>query len=338
MKSLFVVALAAVAAFLVACGGGGSSSSSGGGMPPTPAPVAYQAQIVFSGPMAGSQSGVGTLSVGREIQSMNRMPLAAGTPAPIMVLSAPNVEGGAGSSYGGTIQVYASPEPATPPAVTLSVTNPNAVITATPTPAPGQTPFPEPSGVVAVADVNGVVSATAQTAGTAKASLASPVFASASAQVYSYGVIEVNCIGSINPDTGLYQPQYPGDSGGWQWNGTAWVADNNPATSDIYVTAPSPGCQGAFVSSAPTLHAPYGATNISDDTDFAGISASQWTNAWTSIPASTLMTPNIDGSLNAIILFKTQSGAIAKLFPNAISSQGDIAGAIEVSGDSIDGF
>ena len=334
----FLLSLSALAA-LAACGGG----SSGGNpiAPPTTAPVSYQAQIVFKGPLAGSQSGVSTLSTGREIQSMNQRGILAApgaTPVPIMVISAANVEGGAGSVYGGVVQVYASPLPPSAPAVEMSQTNANAVVSATPTPMPGQTPFPEPTGVVAVVDVTGTQSNTPQQSGIATATLGSPVNASATVQVFSYGVIEVDCIGGINPDTGLYQPQYPGDSPGWQWSGTAWLPDSDPGTSDIYSTAPSPGCQGSFVSSTPEIHAPYGAVAISDDTPFSSLSASQWQNAWTSISSQTLMTPNPDGSLNAIILFRTKSGAIAKLFPNSISTQGDIAGAIEVSGDSIDGF
>ena len=337
--SLFIF-LVATSLTLAACGGG-STSGSNPIAPPTTAPVSYQAQIVFKGTLAGSQSGLSTLSGYRSVQSMNQRGILAApgaTPVPIMVISAANVEGGPGYAFGGTVEAVVSPMPSALPQVAFSQTNPNAVIQATPSPAPGATPFPLSPGVVGVADINGTSAANPQAAGAASASLANPVNATVSVPVYSYGVIEVNCA-----------LQYPGDAAGFAWNGSSWTPETTVAASDIYSTeplsgAPQAACAAPFTTPLGTtamIHFPYGAVAFSDDTPFSSLTASQWSNAFTSISCTTLMAPNPDGSINAEILFKTANGSIAKIFPNVVggnSDQCDLAGAVEVSGDSIDGF
>ena len=343
MKSLFVVALAAVAAFLVACGGGGSSSSSGGGMPPTPAPVAYQAQIVFKGPLAGSQSGVSTLSGYRSVQSMNQRGILAApgaTPVPIMVLSptGPNDEfmGGTADSFGGTAEAIVSPMPSAAPHVAFSVSGANAVLASTPSPAPGVTSSPGVVGAVNVYGPNG--SADSQSAGVVTAVIANPVSESPTTPVYDYESVALDC-GNV----------FPGDIPGASWNGAAWVPATSPANADIYLTdsttlntgatqlvCPAPWAQG----NQPVLHTPYGGVTYNTDTPCAAFAASQWSNTFTSIPMATLGTLMPDGSLNSVILFKTANGAIAKICPVATGNaqQAFYGGAIEVSGSSIDGF
>ena len=338
MTKHLLAGLSALALFtLAACGG----NSTGGNpiAPPTPAPVAYQAQLVFKGPLAGAASGISTLSTGRSIQSLNQRGILSSvgaTPVPIMVLS-PNapgtVLGGPQGSYGGVVEVVVSPAPSSSPQVAFSQTNADAAISAPPTPQPGQTPFPYGANVVAVADVTGGNVVNAQSAGTATASITSPVNASPTTQVYAYQVVEINCL-----------LQYPGDADGFSWNGSTWTPETTIAASDLYNTDASSGCAAPFdsgIGSTAMLHFPYGAVAISDDTPFSSLTASQWANSFTSISCATLMAPNPDGSLNAEILFKTATGAIAKLFPNSVggnSIQCSIGGAIEVSGDSIDGF
>ena len=332
----FLLSLSALAA-LAACGGG--SSSSNPIAPPTTAPVAYQAQIVFKGPLAGSQSGVSTLSGYRDVQSMNQRGILSNvgpTPVPIMVLS-PNapgtVFGSPQGAYGGTVEAVVSPEPSASPQVAFSSTNANAALSPAPTPAPGATPFNYGPGVVAVADVTGGSVVNAQSAGTATATIASPVNAAPTTQVYAYQAIEVNCL-----------LQFPGDAAGFSWNGSTWSPETTIAASDVYNTDASSGCAAPFDSGSGTtamIHFPYGAVAISDDTPFASLTASQWSNAFTAIDCATLTAPNPDGSIDAEILFKTANGSIAKIFPNSVggnSIQCSLAGAIEVSGDSVDGF
>ncbi len=333
MKVLFFGLL--LAALAVGCSG----SSTGGpiGTPPTPQPVAYQAQLVFKGPLAGSQSGISTLSTGREIQSMNQRGILSApgaTPVPIMVLS-PNapgtVLGAPQGSFGGIVEVVVSPAPSASPQVAFSQTNANAAISPAPTPQPGQTPFPYGANVVAVADVTGGSTVNAQSAGSATATITSPVNTAPTTQVFAYQVISVNCL-----------LQSPGDAAGFAWNGSTWTPETTIAASDVYNTDASSGCAAPFDSgTTAVLNFPYGAVALSDAIPFSSLIASQWSNSFTSISCASLMAPNPDGSINATILFKTANGSIAKLFPNSVggnSIQCSLGGAVEVSGSSIDSF
>ena len=327
---------------LAACGGG----SSGAGnpiAPPTPMPVAYQAQIVFKGPLAGSQSGVSTLSGYRDVQSMNQRGILAApgaTPVPIMVLSpsGPNDEfmGGTANSFGGTAEAVVSPMPSAVPQVTFSVSGANAVLASTPSPAPGATSAP---GVVGATNVYGPGgSADSQSAGTVTAAIANPVAQAPTTPVYDYESVALDC-GNV----------FAGDVPGVTWNGTAWIPATSPSNADIYMTDTTtlnPGatqlpCPAPWAySNQPILHTPYGGVAFNTDTPCAAFSASQWTNAFTDIPMATLGTLMPDGSLNAVVLFKTSTGAIAKICPVATGNaqQALYGGAIEASGAGVDGF
>ena len=332
-------ALAIVA--LAACGGG--SSSSNPIAPPTTAPVAYQAQIVFKGPLAGSQSGVSTLSGYRDVQSMNQRGILAApgaTPVPIMVLSpdGPNDEfmGGSANSSGGTAEAVVSPMPSDVPQVMFSVSGAGAVLAPTPSPAPGVTSAP---GVVGATNVFGPGgSVDSQSAGTVTATIANPVAQAPVTPVYDYESVALDC-GNV----------FAGDVPGVTWNGTAWISAASPSNADIYMTdtttlnpgatqlpCPAPWAYG----NQPILHTPYGGVAFNTDTPCAAFSASQWTNTFTEIPMATLGALMPDGSLNAVVLFKTSTGAIAKICPVATGNgqQAFYGGAIEVSGAGVDGF
>ena len=338
MKSLFLVALAAVAAVLAACGGGGSSPI-GGGVPATPAPIAYQAQIVFKGALAGSQSGASTLSIGRSIQSMNQRGILAApgaTPVPIMVVSPMTASDNVGiaygvSSLGGAVDVVVSPMPSSTPQVTFASTNPNAVLQ---TPAPNASPLPLPANAIAQQLVGSNPNAlNAQSAGSITATVGSPISSSPSTAVYTYAAIDLLCA--------PFQSAPPGTFPAFAWNGTSWVGQNVIVGADIYLSGPQCTDAGFQTNeSQQTIHFPGGGATFSTDTPFAAFTASQWTNIETSIPVQSLDTMNPDGSFNSVILFKTASGAVAKIFPVdlGIANGGEYGGAIEVSGDSIDGF
>ncbi len=324
-------ALAIVA--LAACGGG--SSGSNPIAPPTTAPVSYQAQIVFKGPLAGSQSGVSTLSTGREIQSMNQRGILAApgaTPVPIMILSpnGPNDSfmGSTDNAVGGIVSVVVSPEPQTPVSIAMSFSGVQPSVVPTNSPAPTYT---NPPGVVGVIGVAGSAAAVGtQAAGVATATVSAPVNQAPQTPIYEYQSIGLDCANI-----------YPNDFGGASWNGTTWVGASSPATADIYMTDTSPQCNAPWATaSQPTLNVPYGGVLFNNSTPCSSFTASQWSNTFTSIPMATVGTILPDYSMNAVLLFKTASGAIAKICPTATGNiQNPIyGGAIEVSGDSIDGF
>lgn len=303
-------------------------------MPVTPAPVSYQSQIVFKGALAGAQSGVPTLSVGASTQSLDwRDPLSANpSPAPIMIISpnAPNGEfmGSPDDAVGGTALAIVSPMPSAAPQVTFSVNGvqPNLVPTATP--APGVTPQP---GVVGAINVSGSNAAeNTQAAGTVTATIGAPVSQAPTTPVYEYRGIDIDC-----------EMLYTNDMQGATWNGTTWVAASSPSNADIYATYTAPQCSAPWVAGTQAvLHTPYGGVLFNSATPCSDFSASQWSNTFTSIPLATVGTMLPDYSFNSILLFKTASGNIAKLCPTAIGNATEpiLGGAIEVSGDSIDGF
>ena len=321
-------ALAIVA--LAACGGG--SSGSNPIAPPTTAPVSYQAQIVFKGPLAGSQSGVSTLSTGREIQSMNQRGILAApgaTPVPIMVVTAlaanGTLDGSPANVYGGVVQVVVSPLPSASPQVAFSNTN-NAAVLAT------AAPTTLPSGVIAQENVSSGNVVNTQASGVVTAAITNPISQSPQTQVYAYAPISISCA----------NPEPAGSSPGWAYANGAWAPALSPGASDIYLTGPS--CPGAFYATTPdptyaVLNFPGGGSTISTDTPFSSISATQWVNTETSVDLESINTPQPDGSFSGEVLAKTRSGSIFKIFPNSFGPfPGDVSGAVEVSGASIDGF
>lgn len=328
---LFVTPIA-----LVACGGGGGSGitpGTGGGGGGGGTHVTYSARLVFVGPLAGARAQ--SAQIQPELQSL-RPQDDDSTPAPIMIASAISNNcnffcGVAGNSQG-VVEALVSPQPSMTPATSFSQTAADVELEPTPTPAPSATPAPLPSGVVAEDGVASNGATEVQTSGTATATIGDPVDESPTSPVYQYFAIAADCVSSQSPS---------GSGPGWAWNGSAWVQVSTPAQADVYVTGSS--CDGNYNVGADggTLHFPGGGVFVSTDTPFSSVSASQWSNAYTSMSIATLEIQNGDGSLNAELIAKTRGGAIFKLFPNSLGgSTGDMSfdGAIEVSGDSVDGF
>lgn len=321
-------ALACFTLALAACGG----NSTGGNpiAPPTPTPVAYQAQLVFKGPLAGAASGISTLSIGRSVQSMNQRGILAApgaTPAPIMVVTAlaanGTLDGSPSNIYGGTVQAVVSPAPSSSPSAAFSNTN-NAAVLGSISPAPTL-----PANVVAEQNVTSGNVVDTQSAGTVTATISSPVNQSVQTPVYAYAPISVTC----------ENPEPAGSAPGWAYVNSAWVTESTPAASDIYLTGPD--CPGSFYAATAdaALNFPGGGLLFSTDTPFSSLTASQWVATQTSVDMQTIDALNPDGSQNTELLAKTRGGAIFKLFPNSFGPvPGDISGAIEVSGNSIDGF
>lgn len=318
---------------LTACGGGGGGGVSTPVPVATNAPPAYTSYLRFIGPMAGRTT---LQAVIREARSL--APKDAATPVPIMVVTSDTANGnspGSGPAFGGQIEAVVSPMPsATNIPVTFSNTNSAATIAATPTPLPGQTPMPLPTGVIAVNNVNATAGATnIQTAGTATATIGSPVNQSPQVLVFSYKSISVDC-----DQTDI------GSAAGWKYDASSasWVTVTDPAQADIYLIGPK--CPGAF--SAPTtsgyaqLNIPGGGLTQSTDNVFASIVASQCTNTETSVDMGFINTINPDGSQNTEVCAKTRDGLhVFKLFPNSFGPYpGSIAGAVEIAGSGIDGF
>jgi hypothetical protein len=148
-------------------------------------------------------------------------------------------------------------------------------------------------------------------------------------QVYAYRGIALYCA----------MPMISGAASGWKYNGgTDWVPATN-GQADIYLSGP--GCTNPSGEAHPTLHIPGGATTISTDFAFCNLSASQWANTASTVDLGVINQMNPDGSFNAEIIGKTADGAHTfKLFPNSFGgiSPGNYAGAVEVSGASVDGF
>ncbi len=131
---------------------------------------------------------------------------------------------------------------------------------------------------------------------------------SASIPVYVYGELDLGC--------GLrYQPYYSFESG----------SVTQATTSDLYVTEPPNSgdpfdpcaALGLATDTTTTYHFPYGGVLVAGTMNaFPQITASQWRNAQTHVSQT--------DALNAILLFKTKSGAIVKaMLP---------VGPVEVSG------
>jgi|GEM_PF-6269154 len=307
----YISALFAIGA-LAACGGG-----SGGGIP-NPGPSAgtqYSAKIIFVGQLAGRSP-----QIQPEIRAMD-----AGALAPIMLVSPITAQNNIGSQFGSTqglLEVQVSPLPSAPPAVTFTNTDPNAAVTATPSPAPGATPAPLPSGVIAAGLIVAADTPNVQSAGIASATIGAPLDLAPTAPVYIYEAISLQC----------RIPQDPGSAIGWNWNGSAW-APSSTTPADVYVT-----CGGGGASS--TLNIPGGFVTQSTDTPYSALSASQWSNAQTSLDFLTLSTLNGDGSVNAEIIGKTADGSHTfKLFPNSLAQYpAEYSGAAEVSGAGVDGY
>lgn len=320
------VLLAAIFAssLLAACGGGGG----GGPTPPTPSPthtpgVSFASKLVFVGGLAGAsiQSDL------RRAQSVHTMDAST---APIMVVSEPE-SGLDASAYGGQVEAEVSPLPAAPePAVTFTQDNPNAVLS---TPAPGASPQPLPTGIIAEAIVTGANAVQAQSAGTASATIGDPVNQTPTAPVYSYMSIVLDCNSGYGVLGSAYTTHF-----GWKWTGSTWTVDDNVSDADVYIDGPS--CVAANPSESDvTVHVPGGDTRLSTDSAFNSVTASQWANGETSFTLTQAITSASDGSQTALVIGKTRDGSTTfKLFPNGLSAGQGFFGAVEVSGDSVDGF
>lgn len=332
MKQLFACLVVASAALLAACGGGGST----GGNPipnpqqSNPPTTTYSAQLRFVGALAGH-----TIQSDLRRAQEARTPLDAGvaTPIPIMVISAPEAK--AIVNAVGYVQAVVSPFPSAAPNVTFTQTNPNAQIVPTPSPAPSSTPQPLPSGVIAqqYAQSTGIQT---QSAGTVSATIGSPVNAQPTTPIYSYMSIALDCY-SPGDIAGGTSAGYAAHSG-WQWTGSTWAPDDDISTADIYIDGPNCVAKNPSESEA-TIHVPGGETRLSTDTPFTSVTVSQWANSETSFTTTQALAQNPDYSTNALVVGKTRDGArIFKLCPFAVEYNDGYFGAIEVSGDSVDGF
>jgi hypothetical protein len=308
---------------LAACGGGSS-----GGVTPLPSPTAaptnkpasYTSKLVFTGSLAGAQI-QGDL---RRAESIALDDTA--TPIPVMVIS--SFQSGVDTSvYGGAVQAVVNPAPSASPPVTFAQTNPDAVMV---TPNPSASPEALPTGVVSQVYVNGTNAVQAQSGGTASATIGAPVNETPTTPVYSYMSIALDCgsgpggvaAGTAEPYTNHF---------GWQWTGTTWAPDDDTSTADVYIDGP--GCVSDNQGEAqPTIHVPGGDTRLSTDTPFCSVLASQWVNSETSFVNPAISNP--DGSYQLLIVGKTRDGHVFKIFPN----HPFLFGAIETSGDSVDGF
>jgi hypothetical protein len=323
MTRLLTLALFAIA-MLCACGGGGSVAS-----PATSAPTLtpYAAKLVFVGPLNGTAA-IAARTRGLTLRRI--LDSGTGTPPPVMVISPMNadgtIDGIAASVFGGVVEAVVSPAATGSPQTTFSNTN-GAVALATIAP----TSFP----TNIVAEENATTSGTpnAQASGLVTAAIGAPVNQSPATQVYAYQAISVSC----------ENPLPERSSPGWAYANGAWSAVSSPAQADVYLTGPK--CPGAFFATTPdatfaVLNFPGGGATLSTDTAFCSIAASQWQDAEASADMETIDTLNADGSQNTELLAKTRDGShLFKLFPNSFGPYpGDISGAIEVSGSSVDGF
>lgn len=316
MKRILLTSVVLASSLLAACGGGGSTP---GPLPSTQPHVTYTAQLLFVG-VLGGRTLQGDL---RAVQL--RSPMAASANAiPIMVVSPITTQGNVGAVYGGIggdVEVQVSPQPTSSPAVTFSNTNAHAKLA---TPAPG-TPQPLPSGVVAQNPIFSDGTPNVQSAGAASAQIGPPVNQTATASVYTYLPISLECI-----------LQHPGSASAWQWTGSAW-ATTDLAHADIYMSGPN--CALASSEANAILHIPGGFTTFSTDVSFAGLTASQWTNTQTTLDMSTATQLNADGSTNDVIVGKTADGThVFKLFPVSVGMNEEYSGAVEVAGAGVDGF
>lgn len=316
MKYGFLVAVAA--AFLTACGGGSS------GVTPQPVrtnpPVTYTSYLRFTGALAGH-------TIQSDLRRAQSVALDAGTPIPIMVIAPIASSGDIGSGsyqiFGGTVEAVVSPEPSATPSATFTNTNPDAQLS------PPQMSLP--SGVIAaqVATSNGTPNV--QASGVVTANIGAPVNQAPTTAVYTYAAISLECVSSA---------MAPGSAAAWKWTGSAWATATDPAQADVYLSGPRCNTPGSTTTDPdPTVHFPAGGVVLSTDTPFSSITASQWANTVTSLDLLQAITQNPDGSDNAIVVAKTASGAIFKMFPNGLGSYNyEYSGAIEVSGSSVDGF
>jgi hypothetical protein len=325
---MFIVGLTLVAA-LVACGGGATSPVA----PSTIAPASYTSKIVYLGALVGAQADLALRDRSNDVIHAYQ---TGSTPAPIMVTQ-PFYQGQTFAT-GGTVEALVSPLPSSTPQVTFSNTNTTTNIqTVSTTPAPnGSTPQPFPTGVVAEAVVSGS-SVMTQSSGTATANVGAPVNQAPSVPIYSYAGLAFDCTNASGYGYGIAGGEYTQDFG-FQWNGSAWVPDNDPTTADVYIDGPSCEMMGSSNTSESgiTMHIPGGDTRISTDTSYNTVSATQWQNAGTSFQLSLCLQLNADGSNDCLVVGKTRSGAIFKLWPNNVGF--GYYGAIEVSGSSVDGF
>jgi hypothetical protein len=165
-----------------------------------------------------------------------------------------------------------------------------------------------------------------------------------SATVYTYRVADVGCVdGGALAGAGFIPDA----------NGGHYVAQSDPATSDLYVTGPQ--CGGKFTDpSGYTLHVPYGGvlTNLDGyppgeaNNGFFTAAPSAWRSSFTQLDESQFellfapcsAAPNrrlCFTPLNDILIFKTGTGNVVKMYialeHHTATSGRNIAGAFEVS-------
>lgn len=308
------------------------TACSGGGTPgvvpttaPTLAPVAYNAQLLFGGTLAGSRS---TKSIDGHRHNSMIAPLTAGaTPVPIMIVNPATVSGvfSNTSGYGGLAYAVVSPGPSSSPSAV--VTDGSAYASAAPTANPSSAPSGTVATYVVTSNNTGVGQ---QSASTVSVALGSPVNQTPTTAVYSYMSIALGCVGD------------PGTSPAYKWDGTTWQPQASSVGADIYLTG-SKCTDAGFIDPTETygtLHFPGGGSMLSTAVAYCDITAASWVNTQTTADLGVAITSNPDGSENGTVLAKTADGLHTfKFFPNDLGSYpGNDYGAIEVAGSSIDGF
>lgn len=173
-----------------------------------------------------------------------------------------------------------------------------------------------------------------------------PVNVGVSVKVYAYRVADIGCVdgGALGGASFVADAQ-----------GGHFVAQTDPASSDLYVTGP--GCSGAFVDpSGYTVHVPHGGSLINTDgvpmgeanNRFFTLAPSAWQEAFTQLseaqftplfnpcagapppPQNMCVTPE-----NNVLIFKTSAGDVVKMYIattyHATTSGRNVTGAFEVS-------
>ncbi len=173
---------------------------------------------------------------------------------------------------------------------------------------------------------------TTETGKAVSATVASPVSQTATQSVIVYQQFSIVCNFVIS---GEYL-------GGARWTGSAWVSEPVPANADIYWTAPSGYCNGAYADpSGIHLNYPGGGKWFDSTNAFDLFATTDWANSGTSIDYASLNSPIVGGGADtaqsASLIGKTQGGVYFKLHWVSLAPNG-ISAAIEVHGAGLDTF
>lgn len=331
----FFLSVMALAIGLAACGGGGGSTPTPGGNPmPVQSPTAYSVLIKFTG-----GANLASQSLEHQLRYANTIysePLSNGSgnnqlPVEVTTAIAPHDAYCCGSSSGAAA-VIVSPQPQVTPPISVSASGVNVTTTPLPyaSPPPGQTPPPEPPRWL----VNN--NQTSPGAGSFAATVAAPVNQNDATPIYVIDHTALTC-----SDSQVSQVADDNIGGMAFINGVATKVTST-AAADLYIEGSFCTYNG-FPGSTVTIVAPYGMVQqSSQQTPFATLKPSDWSNAETSIAFTTF-----ESSLTAVtpldeLLLKTQDGHIVKLaiFETNYNSpyQAFTMFGYEEDGFAVDGF